>query len=92
MKVLECMDKFKPDLTVLQEIKKVVIGGRLVRSTVGGVTSEWCVLFAIGTSGGIFMASHPNVIKKIDTWLGVFSISLRLVDVSLGVEWLFTSI
>lgn len=81
------MSNFKPDLVILQETKKEVMGDRLVRSLIGSVLSEWCTLPAIGTSSGILLAWDSSAIrKKKDSRLGVFSISLLLEDISLGVE------
>lgn len=91
-KVLECMSKFRPDMIVLQETKKEVMNDRLVRSSVGGGYSEWSALPAIGSSGGILMAWKPNIIKKIDIRMGAFSISMQLVEISEGVEWLFIGV
>lgn len=88
----ECLIKFKPDLIVLQETKKEIMQDRLVRSAIGPFLSEWFALPTIGTSGGILLARNPKAIKKIDVWMGSFSISLKLEYSSLGVEWLFTSI
>lgn len=88
--VRECLSNFKKDIVILQETKKKVMGGSLVQSSIGLVLSEWCVLPAIDTSGGILLTRNPFVIRKKDSRLGLFSISLMLEDISLGVDWLLT--
>lgn len=66
------MVKFKPDLIVLQETKKEIMGDKLVRSVVGMTTSEWCAVLTIGSLGGILMAWNFDAItKKMCGW-GLF--------------------
>lgn len=79
--IRECMSYFKPDIIIIQETKNEVMGDRLIWSSIRSVLSEWCVLPTIGTSGGIMLAWNPNVIRKKDSRLGSFSISLLLEDI-----------
>lgn len=60
------------------------MGDKLVRSSVGNVTSGWCALPAIGTSIGILLALNPNVVRKKDMSMGVYSISIHLEDILMG--------
>lgn len=50
------MSKSKLDLVLIQEIKKEVLGDRLVQNAVGHVYLEWCALSAISTLGEILIA------------------------------------
>lgn len=68
--VKECVSNFLLDIVLFQETKKEVVGDQFVRSSVGASLSEWCALPAIGTSGGIFLAWNPNVVRKKDFRLG----------------------
>lgn len=84
--------KFKPDVVLLQETKKAFVDGRMVRSSVGNLLSEWTALPAVGSTGGILVAWNPLMIKVVEVKLGSFSISIKMEDLSLGVLWLFTRV
>lgn len=90
--VKECIRKYKPNLVVLQEMKKEKIIPLLIRSTLGCNLFSWTEIPACGSAGGILVAWDPSVVKKTDELVGGFSISLKLVGLSSGFEWLFTGV
>lgn len=54
---------------------------------VGKTLTGWCALPASGTSGGILIAWDPMEVNKMDEIVGNLSISIKLAEVSSGLEW-----
>lgn len=88
----ECISKCNPFILVLQETKKEVMNGHLVKSSMGLKLSEWCPLPAVSTLGGILIAWDPIEIRKVDELMGSYSVSIKVVELSSGFEWVLTGV
>lgn len=87
--VRECIIKYDPTILILQETKKEDMNVHLVKSSMGPKLTEWCSLPVVGTSGGIIIAWDPLEVRKIDEIVGNFLVSIKLVEISFGFEWMF---
>lgn len=58
--VKEAIKSCNPDVLVLQETEKEDMSCKLVRWILESDLSEWCVVPAVGTSGGILCTWNPS--------------------------------
>lgn len=90
--VRECISRCNPLLLLLQETDKEVMSVKLVKSSIGPKLSEWCALPVNGTSGGILFTWDLVEVKKVDEWMGNFLVTIKLVELSLGFEWMLSTV
>lgn len=64
----------------------------LICSTVGRDLSLWIEIPYCGSVGGMLLAWNPNTVKKLEELVGSFSISVRMVEISSGFEWIFIGV
>lgn len=86
--ILSC----NPDVVLLQETKKEELPCWFIRWILGPDLSEWCLILAVGTVGGVLCAWNPSLVNRIDEVVRRFSISILFKDVGVGDEWLFTRV
>lgn len=58
----------------------------------GSKLSDWCTLPAIGTLGGILIVWDLMEVQKMDEIMGNYSVSIKLMEVSSGFEWLILGV
>ncbi|XP_073016672.1 uncharacterized protein [Primulina eburnea] len=80
--------KEKPDLIVLQEIKKEVVDRRFISSIWKSRFVEWVILPALGRSGGILIMWDPRFIPVKDNLIGEFSASIKIPKNEFNFWWI----
>ncbi|XP_073021415.1 uncharacterized protein [Primulina eburnea] len=83
--------KEKPELIVLQEIKREVVDRRFIASLWKSRFVEWVTLPAVGRSGGILVMWDPMVISVKDNMIGEFSVSIQ-IQKDAHYDWWFTAV
>lgn len=72
--------------------KKEALPSQWVRNATGWELLEWCAILTTRAAGGILVAWNPLEVGKVDEIVGNFSISICLVDISSGFDWLIIGI
>ena len=68
------MKEWRCDVVCLQETKFASLNSALVRSLWGSPFTDWAILDAVQTSGGVVLIWDKRVVEKIDISIGQFSV------------------
>lgn len=90
--VKDVIRKFRAELVLIQESKLTVVTGSLVKEVWGGSTADWVCRQSVGASGVILVIWNRKIFAKIDQWVGNFSVSVVLEEVSHKVKWTVTTV
>jgi hypothetical protein len=71
--------KWKVDVVYLQETKLDKVDGRVIHSIWGNRFVGWKVLNAVNTAGGVLLLWDKRVVDRVDSKVGIFSMSCRVV-------------
>ena len=86
------LKEWRCDIVCLQETKFSSVNSIVLCSLLGSPFSNWAVLDAIQSSGGVLLFWDKRVVEKIDVSVGRFSVSVLLKGVLDGFEWVCTGI
>ena len=83
---------WKCDIVCFQEMKVSSIDVAFVRSLWGSPFTDWAVLDAVQTSGGVLLIWDKRVFEKLDVIVGQFSINVLLRGVVDDFVWACTGV
>ena len=86
------LKEWRCDIICLQKTKFSSVNSAVLHSLSGSPFSDWAVLDAVQTSGGVLLLWDKRVVEKIDVSVGQFSVSVLLRGVLDGFEWVCTGI
>ena len=89
--VKEQLRKIKPDIVILLETKREIVDRQLVASVWGSRFKEWVFSPSLGRSGGIAVLWNSQSVSVIDSMIGEFSASIRIVE-NTGIDWWLSGI
>ena len=69
--------KWKVDVVCLQETKLDKVDGRVISNIWGNRFVGWEVLNAVNTAGGVLLLWDKRVVDRVDSKVGMFSVSCR---------------
>ncbi|KAL4625272.1 hypothetical protein ACB092_05G013600 [Castanea dentata] len=81
------LKEWKCDFVCIQETKVSSIDGAFVRSLWGSPYTDWAVLDAVQSSGGVLLIWDKRVVEKLDVIVGQFSVSVLLRGVVDDFVW-----
>uniref|UniRef100_A0A2N9HG92 Endonuclease/exonuclease/phosphatase domain-containing protein n=1 Tax=Fagus sylvatica TaxID=28930 RepID=A0A2N9HG92_FAGSY len=84
--------KWKVDVVCLQETKLDKVDGRMISSIWGNRFAGWEVLDAAHTAGGVLLLWDKRVVDRIDSKVGMFSVSCHWKSLGDGFEWVGTGV
>jgi exonuclease III len=84
--------KWKVDVVCLQETKLDKVDGRMISSIWGNRFAGWEVLDAAHTAGGVLLLWDKRVVERIDSKVGMFSVSCHWKSLGDGFEWVGTGV
>uniref|UniRef100_A0A2N9IJZ1 Reverse transcriptase domain-containing protein n=1 Tax=Fagus sylvatica TaxID=28930 RepID=A0A2N9IJZ1_FAGSY len=84
--------KWKVDVVCLQETKLDKVDGRMISSIWGNRFAGWEVLDATHTAGGVLLLWDKRVVERIDSKVGMFSVSCHWKSLGDGFEWVGTGV
>jgi hypothetical protein len=84
--------KWKVDVICLQETKLDKVDGRMISSIWGNRFAGWEVLDAVNTAGGVLLLWDKRVVDRVDSKVGMFSVSCRWKSLGDGFEWVGTGV
>ncbi|KAL4205544.1 hypothetical protein AMTRI_Chr01g115140 [Amborella trichopoda] len=84
--------KLSPTILALLKTKLLAPNHQLIRRVWGSRPYHWISLPADGASGGIWVVWHPFDLSLINHFIGSFSVTLLLSNISDGVQWKFSAV
>lgn len=89
--IKELISKEKPDVVILQEVKRESICALMISAIWGVRYKDWAFLPSIGKSEGILIIWDVRVMKALNCISGNFLLSLRM-ETSAGESWWLTGV
>ena len=86
------MRKWKVDIVCLQETKLDKVDGRVIHSIWGNRFAGWEVLNAVNTASGVLLLWDKQVVDRVDSKVGMFSVSCCWKSLVDGFEWVGTGV
>lgn len=90
--IKEVLRKYKADVIKMQETKKQSINKKCLQTLWGVRGPNWVFTPADGSAGGMFFPWKYDFYELISMEYGIYSLSVKLSDHSLGVPWWFSCI
>lgn len=90
--VKETVRMNKIDILLIQETKLRSVPNDIVKEVWGNSSSEWCCREVVGSAGGILLIWSSSFFLLRDQWVGCYSISVLLEDLSNNSVWLVSSV
>ena len=86
--IKESVQRNKIDLLLIQESKLRTVSNSIVKEVWGSSTTDWCCRDVVGAAGGIIVIWSSRALSQKDQWIGTFSVSVLLEDMSNHFVWL----